>query len=84
VPRPKAQIVRSRGPDEQTFRLQGGRGAGSWHRYQVPVHALAAPRTASYRTLDQKFSRWFAWLTGILVTALLAQLGLLGAALFRR
>jgi len=35
-------------------------------------------------TLDQKFSRWFAWLTGILVTALLAQLGLLGAALFRR
>ncbi|MDR7443092.1 MAG: hypothetical protein QN193_03405 [Armatimonadota bacterium] len=36
------------------------------------------------RSLDQKFSRWFAWLTGILVTALLAQLGLLGAALFRR
>ncbi len=35
-------------------------------------------------TLDQKFSRWFAWLTGFLVTALLAQLGLLGAALFRR
>jgi len=34
--------------------------------------------------LDQKFSRWFAWLTGILITALLAQLGLLGAALFRR
>jgi uncharacterized coiled-coil protein SlyX len=34
--------------------------------------------------LDQKFSRWFAWLTGILVTALLAQLGLLGAALLRR
>jgi uncharacterized protein YPO0396 len=36
------------------------------------------------RTLDQKFSRWFAWLTGILVTALLAEIGLLGAALFRR
>ncbi len=35
-------------------------------------------------TLDQRFSRWFAWLTGILVTALLAQLGLLGAALSRR
>ena len=35
-------------------------------------------------TLDQKFSRWFALLTGFLVTALLAQLGLLGAALFRR
>jgi hypothetical protein len=34
--------------------------------------------------LDEKFSRWFAWLKGILVTALLAQLGLLGAALFRR
>ncbi|MER3460405.1 MAG: hypothetical protein C4303_04400 [candidate division GAL15 bacterium] len=34
--------------------------------------------------LDQKFSRWFAWLAGILITALLAQLSLLGAALFRR
>jgi outer membrane murein-binding lipoprotein Lpp len=34
--------------------------------------------------LDQKFSRWFAWLTGILITALLAQLGLLAGALFRR
>lgn len=34
--------------------------------------------------LDQEFSRWFAWITGILVTALLAQTGLLGAALFRR
>ncbi|MCS7235187.1 MAG: hypothetical protein RMM30_04330 [Armatimonadota bacterium] len=34
-------------------------------------------------TLDQKVSRWFAWLAGFLITALLAQLGLLGAALFR-
>lgn len=34
--------------------------------------------------LDQKFSRRFAWLTGILVTALLAQTGLLGIAVFRR
>ncbi len=33
--------------------------------------------------LDQKFSRWFAWHTGILVTALLGMLGLLGAALLR-
>jgi outer membrane murein-binding lipoprotein Lpp len=34
--------------------------------------------------LDQKFSRQFAWLTGILVTALLAMLGIVGAALFRQ
>ena len=40
--------------------------------------------SGSLRALDQKFSQWFVWLTGILVTALLAQLGLLGAALFRR
>ncbi|MDQ7801671.1 MAG: hypothetical protein QN213_04980 [Armatimonadota bacterium] len=33
--------------------------------------------------LDQKFSRWFAWHTGILVTALLGMLGVLGAALLR-
>jgi hypothetical protein len=40
--------------------------------------------SARIYALDQNFSRWLAWLKGILVTALLAQLGLLRAALFRR
>ncbi|GBD29509.1 hypothetical protein HRbin32_00599 [bacterium HR32] len=40
--------------------------------------------SARIDALDQNFSRWLAWLKGILVTALLAQLGLLRAALFRR
>ena len=48
------------------------------------IDALDHRLSARIDALDQKFSRWFAWLTGILVTALLAQLGLLGAALFRR
>jgi len=48
------------------------------------IDALDQRLSARIDALDQKFSRWFAWLTGILITALLAQLGLLAGALFRR
>ena len=48
------------------------------------IDALDQKFSGRIDALDQKFSRWFAWLAGILITALLAQLGLLGAALFRR
>lgn len=48
------------------------------------IDALDQRLSGRIDALDQKFSRWFAWLAGILITALLAQLSLLGAALFRR
>lgn len=48
------------------------------------IDALDQRLSGRIDALDQKFTRWFAWLTGILITALLTQLGLLGAALFRR
>lgn len=48
------------------------------------IGALDGRLSARIDVLDQKFSRWFSRLTGILVTALLAQMGLLGAALFAR
>ncbi|MCS7235129.1 MAG: hypothetical protein RMM30_04035 [Armatimonadota bacterium] len=47
------------------------------------IHALDHRLNARIDALDQKFSWWFGWLTGFLITALLAQIGLLGAALFR-
>ncbi len=48
------------------------------------IDALEGRLSARIDVLDQKFCRWFSWVTSILVTALLAQMGLLGAALFAR
>jgi len=39
--------------------------------------------SAQIAGLDDKLTRWLRWLVGILVTALLTQIGVLSAALFR-
>ncbi len=53
---------------------------------QVREEGRRFEKTLSRRihALDQKFSRWFARLTGILITRLLAQIGLPGTAPFAR
>ncbi|MCS7173883.1 MAG: hypothetical protein N0A24_11045 [Armatimonadetes bacterium] len=63
--------------------------SGGYGQLRQDIHALdqkvdrfREELSSRIDALDQKFSRWFAWLTGILTTALLTVLGLLGAALF--
>jgi predicted nucleic acid-binding Zn-ribbon protein len=58
--------------------------SGRIHALDQKVDRFREELAGYVHALDQKFSRWFAWLAGFLITALLAQLGLLGAALFRR
>jgi len=47
------------------------------------VDRYRAELSAQMAGLDERLTRWLRWLVGILVTALLTQIGVLSAALFR-
>lgn len=58
--------------------------SGRIHALDQKVDRFREELSGRIHALDQKRSRWFARLTGILITAHLAQIGLLGRALFAR